>query len=145
MRKILLAVTCLILRALLVAVVTLGAAACGDANEPAAPPPEKLPAGFVRGDVVSYSYVPIRHWSPKEGIGILPYLFEYNLQEHRDGTPLESYHDQNIRRIDIASQWSTVIMLYPRHPEYRDEIINLMLRAFRRRQLIVLANYTALD
>jgi len=36
----------LILRALLVAVVTLGAAAYGDANEPAA---EKLPAGFVRG------------------------------------------------------------------------------------------------
>jgi len=128
----------LILRASLVAVVTLGAAAYGDANEPAA---EKLPAGFVRGEVVSYSYVPIRHWSPKEGIGILPYLFEYNLQEHRDGTPLESYHAENIRRIDIASQWSTVIMLYPRHPEYRDEIINLMLRAFRRRQLIVLANY----
>ncbi len=129
------------LRALLVAVVILGAAAYGDANEPAAPPPEKLPAGFVSGDVVSYSYVPIRHWSPKEGIGILPYLFEYNLQEHRDGTSLESYHAENIRRIDIASQWSTVIMLYPRHPEYRDEIINLMLRAFRHRQLIVLANY----
>ena len=31
------------LRALLVAFVTLGAAAYGDANEPAAPPPEKLP------------------------------------------------------------------------------------------------------
>jgi hypothetical protein len=129
------------LRALLVAVVILGAAAYGDANEPAAPPPEKLPAGFVRGDVVSYSYVPIRHWSPKEGIGILPYLFEYNLQEHKDGTPLESYHDENIRRIDIASQCSTVIMLYPRHPEYRDEIINLMLRCFKNRQLIILADY----
>lgn len=49
MRKTLLAVTCLVLRALLVAVVTLGAAAYGDANEPAAPPPEKLPPGFVRG------------------------------------------------------------------------------------------------
>jgi hypothetical protein len=46
MRKTLWAVTCLVLQALLVAVVTLGAAAYGDANEPAA---EKLPAGFVRG------------------------------------------------------------------------------------------------
>jgi len=117
--------------------VTLGVAA----NAPAPAALEKLPPGFVRGDVVSYSYVPIRHWIPKEGIGILPYLFEYNLQQHKDGTPLESYHSENIRRIDIASQWSTVIMLYPRHPEYRDEIINLMLRVFRRRQVIVLANY----
>ena len=49
MRNMLLAVTCLVLRALLVAVVTLGAAAYGDANEPAAPPPEKLPPGFVPG------------------------------------------------------------------------------------------------
>jgi hypothetical protein len=37
------------LQALLVAVVTLGAAAYGDANEPAVSPPEKLPPGFVRG------------------------------------------------------------------------------------------------
>ena len=46
MRKMLLAVTCLVLRALLVAIATLGAAAYRGANEP---PPEKLPAGFVRG------------------------------------------------------------------------------------------------
>lgn len=49
----------------------------------------KLPPGFVRGDVVSHAYVPIRTWRPQEGIGILPYLFEYNLMEHRDGVPLE--------------------------------------------------------
>src|SRR3990172_677240 len=108
--------------------------------DPNAAPP-KLPLGFVRGDVVSYSYVPIRHWSPKEGIGILPYLFEYNLQAHKDGTPLEAFHDENIRRIDIASKWSTVIMLYPRQPEYRDEIINLMLRCFKNHQLIIMADY----
>ncbi len=102
---------------------------------------EKLPPGYVRGDVVSYSYVPIRHWSPKEGIGILPYLFEYNLMEQKDGTSLGQYHQENIRRIDIASQWSTAIMLYPRHLEYRDEIINLMIRCFKRRQLIILSNY----
>ena len=104
-----------------------------------------LPAGYVRGDVVSYSYVPIRHWSPQEGVGILPYLFEYNLMMHKDGTPLEQYHQENIRRIDIASQWSTAIMLYPRRAEYRDEIINLMLRCFKHRQLIILADYHSGD
>jgi len=90
----------------------------GGPNATVPPVPEQLPPGFVRGDVVSYSYVPIRHWSPKEGIGILPYLFEYNLQEQKDGTPLEAFHDANIRRIDIASQWSTVIMLSARRDEY---------------------------
>jgi hypothetical protein len=105
-----------------------------------APSAKKLPKGFVRGDVVSYSYVPIRHWSPRQGIGILPYLFEYNLMEHKDGTPLETFHKENIRRIDIASQWSTAIMLYPRHLEYRDEIINLMIRCYKHRQLIILAD-----
>ncbi len=108
---------------------------------PPASTAKKLQQGFVRGDVVSFSYVPIRHWSPKQGIGILPYLFEYNLMEHKDGTPLEKFHDENIRRIDIASQWSTAIMLYPRKPEYRDEIINLMLRCYKNRQLIILADY----
>jgi len=100
-----------------------------------------VPPGYVRGDVVSYSYVPIRHWSPEDGIGILPYLFEYNLMAHRDGTPLATFHAENVRRIDIASQWSTAIMLYPRQEQYRDEIINLMIRCFKNRQLIVLADY----
>jgi len=102
---------------------------------------KKLSQGLVQGDVVSFSYVPIRHWSPKQGIGILPYLFEYNLMEHKDGTPLETFHDENIRRIDIASRWSTAIMLYPRKSEYCDEIINLMLRCYKNRQLIILAEY----
>jgi hypothetical protein len=61
---------------------------------------EPLPAGFVQGDVVSYSHVPIRTWRPKEGIGILPYLFEYNLMKHKDGVPLGTYHAENVRRID---------------------------------------------
>jgi hypothetical protein len=100
-----------------------------------------LPPGYVQGEVVSYSYVPIRTWTPRDGIGILPYLFEYNLMAHADGRPLEEFHPENIRRIDIASRWSTAIMLYARHAAYRDEIINLMLRCFRHRQLIVLANY----
>ncbi len=102
---------------------------------------ERLPAGFVQGDVVSYSHVPIRTWTPKEGLGILPYLFEYNLMQHKDGVPLAAYHAENVRRIDIAGAWSTAVMLYPRHAEYRDEIINLMLRCFRNRQLIILADY----
>lgn len=104
-------------------------------------PSEKLPPGYVRGDVVSYSYVPIRTWTPKEGIGVLPYLFEYRLMAFDDRNSLEHYHRENVRRIDIASQWSTAIMLYARHDEWRDEIINLMIRCFRHRQLIVLANY----
>jgi len=101
----------------------------------------KLPPGCVQGDVVSCSYVPIRTWTPQEGLGILPYLFEYNLMAHQDGRSLEDFHAENIRRIDIASQWSTAIMLYARHARYRDEIINLMIRCFRHRQLIVVANY----
>jgi hypothetical protein len=58
-----------------------------------------------------------------------------------DKRPLEDFHAENIRRIDIASEWSTAIMLYARRDEWRDEIIRLMLRAYRHRQLIVLANY----
>ncbi|MBN1854787.1 MAG: hypothetical protein JW829_18790 [Pirellulales bacterium] len=100
-----------------------------------------LPEGYVRGDVVSYSYVPIRTWRPKEGIGILPYLFEYSLMAFENGKPLEELHVENVRRIDIASQWSTAIMLYARHDHWQNEIINLMIRCFRNRQLIVLANY----
>jgi len=100
-----------------------------------------LPRGFVRGEVVSHSYVPIRTWAPREAIGKLPYLFEYSLMAWDDKLPLERHHQENIRRIDIAAQWSTAIMLTARHGEWRDELINLMLRCFRRRQLIVLANY----
>ncbi len=102
---------------------------------------DPLPPGYVQGDVVSYSYVPIRHWSPQEGLGVLPYLFEYYLMEHKDGTPLETFHTKNVRRIDIASKWSTAIMLYARKPHYRDEIINLMIRCFKHRQLIILRDY----
>jgi len=117
-------------------------ACCGqDANSRETAPGEKLPPGFVRGDAVSYSYVPVRTWRPKEGIGILPYLFEYNLMAFDNGRPLEDSHKENVRRIDVAGQWSTAIMLYCRKDEWRDEIIRLMLRAYRHRQLIVLANY----
>jgi beta-glucanase (GH16 family) len=104
-------------------------------------PGAAVPAGYVRGDVISYSYVPNRHWSRKEGLGILPYLCEYGLQKHQDGTPLETYHKENIRRIDMASKWSTAVMLYPRRKSYRDEIINLMIRCFKNRQLIILRVY----
>ena len=55
--------------------------------------PENLSPGYVRGDVVSYSYVPIRTWTPREGIGILP----YNTPRHPEGEPyspemLEYWH-----------------------------------------------------
>ncbi len=101
----------------------------------------KLPPGHVQGDVVSYSYVPIRHFPPKEGIGIMPYLMEYLMMRWSNDQPLDVYHDENIRRIDIVSQWSTAIMLYARKNEWRDEIINLMLRGYRNRQLIVIRDY----
>lgn len=131
---------------LLTAFVGIGcnnAGLCTDAPNPtaAAFAAEKLPAGYVRGDVVSYSYVPNRYWGKAEGYGILPYLFEYGLMAHKDGTALEKFHEENIRRIDLASQWSTAIMLYPRQPEYRDEIVNLMIRCFKHRQLIILSDY----
>jgi len=103
------------------------------------PSGEKLPPGYVSGDVVSHSYVPIRTWTPREGIGILPYLFEYDLMLWSGDKRLEHYHAENIRRIDIASRWSTAIGLYNRYDYYRDEIINLMIRCFRNRQLIILS------
>ncbi|HPD30791.1 MAG TPA: hypothetical protein PLL20_12400 [Phycisphaerae bacterium] len=103
------------------------------------PSGEKLPPGYVSGDVVSHSYVPIRTWTPKEGIGILPYLFEYNLMCWSGDQRLEKYHTENVRRIDIASKWSTAIQLYNRYDYYHDEIINLMIRCFRNRQLIILS------
>ncbi len=122
-------------------VVLLGlAGARGSADAPARSD-EPLPKGFVRGDVVSYSYVPNRTWLPKEALGKLPYLFEYSLLEWDAEKPLEAHHRENVRRIDIAAQWSTAIMLTARRVEWRDELINLMLRCYRHRQLIVLANY----
>gem|GEM_PF-514979 len=102
---------------------------------------ETLPRGYVRGDVISYSYVPIRVYTPKEGIGILPYLMEYYLMKWSGDQPLAAYHAENIRRIDIASQWSTAIMLYARKDEWRDELIDLMIRAFHHRQLLVIRCY----
>ncbi|NLE60084.1 MAG: hypothetical protein GX616_17160 [Planctomycetes bacterium] len=103
------------------------------------PSGEKLAPGYVSGDVISHSYVPIRTWTPKEGIGILPYLFEYNLMRWSGDQRLETFHAENIRRIDIASKWSTAIQLYNRFDYYHDEIINLMIRCFRNRQLIILS------
>ena len=113
-------------------------------SEAAPPAPNEakvLAPGFVRGDVVSHSYVPIRTWTPKEGIGVLPYLFEYLLMEWSGKRPLEEFHEENIRRIDIASRWSTAIMLYAREDEWRDELIHLMIRCFQNRQLIVFRDY----
>ena len=98
----------------------------------------KLPPGYVRGDVVSYSYVPNRYWGRAEGYGICPYLFEYGLMKWQ-GDDLERFHKENIRRIDMASKWSTAIQLYNRYGEWNDEIINLMIRCFRNRELIVLS------
>lgn len=100
-----------------------------------------LPPGYVRGDVVSYAYVPIRAYPPKAGLGILPYLMEYYLMKWSGDQPLAAYHTENLRRIDLASQWSTAIMLYAREDEWRDELINLMIRAFHHRQLLVVRCY----
>lgn len=108
------------------------------AKEPAAVG-KKLPNGFVQGEVVSYSYVPIHTWTPEESIGILPYLFEYSLMAWDGNQPLETFHAENIRRIDIASQWSTAIQLYNRYNYFHDEIINLMIRCYKNRQLIILS------
>ena len=102
----------------------------------------ELPPGYVQGDgVVSYSYVPNKHWSREEALGVLPYLFEYELFAWDDDKPLEAFHEENVRRIDLASQWSTAIMFYARRLQFRDEIIRLMIRAFHRRQLIILRDY----
>jgi len=100
-----------------------------------------LRPGYVQGDVVSYSYVPNKRWTRRQACGILPYLCEYGLQKHQDDIPLRTYHQENIRRIDMVSRWSTAVMLYPRRRSYRDEIINLMIRCFKNRQLIILRVY----
>ncbi len=100
-----------------------------------------LEPGFVQGDVVSYSYVPNRYWSPDEAIGILPYLCEYELMAWDGRRPLEALHDENVRRIDLAAQWSTAIMFYARRADFRDELIRLMLRAYRYRQLFIIRDY----
>lgn len=102
---------------------------------------EELKDGFVSGDVVSYSYVPNRYWSLEEAKGKLPYLCEYELMAWSGKKPLEAFHAENIRRIDIASKWSTAVMFYARYPEYRDEIIRLMLRAYKHRQLFIIRDY----
>lgn len=126
--------------AVLLALWTIGPAYGEATSRPATfPALGDLPPGHVQGDVVSYSYVPIRTWAPREGIGILPYLFEYNLMAFDDRQPLEAWHAENVRRIDIASRWSTAIQLYNRYDHFRDEIIHLMIRCHRNRQLIVLS------
>jgi hypothetical protein len=102
----------------------------------------RLPPGYVRGDgVITYSYVPNRYWTPEEARGILPYLCEYELFVWDDDLPLETFHQENVRRIDLAGRWSTAIMFYARHLRFRDEIINLMIRAYQHRQLFVLRDY----
>ncbi|MGI5925497.1 MAG: hypothetical protein ACOX9E_16260 [Lentisphaeria bacterium] len=98
----------------------------------------KLPPGYVRGDVISYSYVPNRYWGKAEGYGICPYLFEYGLMKWTS-KELAPYHKENIRRIDMVSRWSTAIQLYNRRSEWNDEIINLMIRCFKHKQLIILS------
>jgi hypothetical protein len=113
----------------------------GQPADAPAPRPDGLPPGCVRGEVVSHSYVPIRACPPKAGVGILPYLMEYYLMKWSGDRPLAAYHAENLRRIDIASQWSTAIMLYARKDEWRDELIHLMVRAFHRRQLLVIRCY----
>jgi len=40
---------------------------------------KKLPAGFVKGDIISYSCVPNKYWSRTEAMGIMPYLWKYAL------------------------------------------------------------------
>jgi len=85
--------------------------------------------------------VPIRHYPPAAGIGILPYLMEYYLMQWSGDQPLATYHTENVRRIDIASQWSTAVMLYARKDEWRDELVHLMVRAFHHRQLLVIRCY----
>lgn len=97
--------------------------------------------GLVEGDAVSYSYVPNRHWTLEEAKGILPYLCEYELMAWSGDNPLEAFHEENIRRIDLAGQWSTAILFYARRKDFRDEIIHLMLRAYRHRQLFILRDY----
>jgi len=75
------------------------------------------------------------------GKGILPYLCEYGLMKQRDGVPIETFHDENVRCIEMASQWSTMILLYARRPEYRDELVRLMLRAYGKRRLLCPRDY----
>ncbi len=100
-----------------------------------------LAGGFVTGEVVSHSYVPNRRWTLDEAKGILPYLCEYELMAWSGDKPLEAFHEENIRRIDLAGQWSTAVMFYARRKDFREEIIRLMLRAFRHRQLFILRDY----
>lgn len=106
--------------------------------ENVSPDMKKLPPGYVRGDVISYSYVPNRYWGRSEGYGICPYLFEYDVMKW-SGEDLEPFHKENIRRIDMVSRWSTAIELYNRCAAWNDEIINLMIRSFKHRQLIILS------
>jgi len=103
--------------------------------------PNKPGDGFVAGDVASYSYVPNRYWTLEQAKGILPYLCEYELMAWSGDKPLEAFHKENIRRIDLASQWSTAIMFYARRKDFRDEIVRLMLRAYRHKQLFILRDY----
>lgn len=118
---------------MLCAVLALGILAAGDVYG--------LEAGYVQGDAVSYSYVPNRYWTPEEAVGILPYLCEYELMAWDSRLPLETFHSENVRRIDLASQWSTAIMFYARRADFRDELIRLMLRAYQRRQLFIIRDY----
>ena len=111
------------------------------ADQNGSPVIRALGDGFVEGDVVSYSYVPNRDWTLDEAKGILPYLCEYELMAWSGDKPLEAFHEENIRRIDLAGQWSTAAMFYARRKDFRDEIIRLMLRAYKHRQLFILRDY----
>lgn len=102
---------------------------------------EAVGDGFVRGDVVSYSYVPNKYWTLEEGVGICPYLCEYDFIAWDPDRPMEDLHSENVRRIDLAAKWSTAIMFYARESRFRDEIIRLMLHAYTYRQLFIVRDY----
>ena len=99
-----------------------------------------LERGFVQGDAVSYSFVPNQYWTMNEGKNKLPYLCEYQpLKMTSD--EIEPFHDENIQRIDIISQWSTALMFYARREHWNAELIDLMIRGYQKRQLFIIRCY----
>lgn len=81
----------------------------GEGPTASAFPVEELPAGYVRGDVVSYSYVPNRYWGRGwgENLGTLFYIDKkliHYTPEHPEGIAYTDEQLESYREHFIASR-----------------------------------------
>jgi len=83
----------------------------GQARRPRRFRQKKLAAGYVRATCGELLLRAQPVLGRAEGFGICPYLFEYGVTKWKGDTPAGGIPRREYRRIDMVSQWSTVVGL----------------------------------